>query len=144
MSINLINLKHISAKDFYSKISKKKCKTNRNVVDLFTQGLEIYEVIGSVEYPKVIYYLPNGEICVENDKFTQEKSGRQLYDLQSYYNNNTLIVDLIDRKTNNLWKKIKFPTLTSAKKFSEVFNELVDEYLSYSQVAKVDYKYLKL
>ena len=111
MSINLINLKHISAKDFYSKISKKKSKKNRNVADLLTQGLEIYEIIDSVECPKVIYYLPNGEICVENDKFTQEKSGIPLYDLQSYYINNTLLVDLIDRKTNNLWRKIKFPTV---------------------------------
>ena len=144
MSINLINLKHISAKEFYNKISKKECKKYRNVVDLLTQGLEIFEVIYSKDYRKVLYYLPDGKICVENDKFTQEKSCIPLYDLQSYYNNNTLIVDLIDRKTNNLWKKIKFPTLTSAKKFNEVFNELVDEYLSYSQVAKVDYKYLKL
>ena len=33
MSINLINLKHISAKKiFYDKISKKKCKTNRNMM----------------------------------------------------------------------------------------------------------------
>tara|TARA_B100000401_G_C52802926_1_gene719513 strand:- start:1462 stop:1899 length:438 start_codon:yes stop_codon:yes gene_type:complete len=144
MSINLINLKHISAKDFYSKISKKKCKTYRNVVDLLAKGIEICEIIDSNECLKVLYYLPNGDICVENEKFTQEKEGIPLYDLQAYYNNNTLLVDLINKKNNNLWKKIKFPTMLSAKKFTEVFNDLVEEYLKYSEIPTVNYKYLKL
>lgn len=144
MSINLINLKHISAKDFYSKISKKKNKTNRNVVDLLAKGIEIYEVIDSKECIKVLYYLPNGKIYIENNKFTKEKIGIQLYDLQAYFIENSTQVDLINKKGNSLWKKIKFPTMLSAKKFTEVVNNLVEEYLKYSEIATVDYKYLKL
>lgn len=142
--MNLINLKHISAKDFYNKISKKSCKKNRNVVDLLARGIEIFEVIDLKDCKKVLYYLPDGKICVENKKFTQNKTGIPLYNLQAYYNENTLLIDLIDKKSNNLWKKIKFPTFTSAIKFSEVFNELVHEYLSYSQVINVNYGYFKL
>lgn len=144
MSVNLINLKHISPKEFYQKICKKKDKKNKNVVDLFTKGLEIYEVIDTVDCNKVLYYHPNGKICVENKKSAEQKNGIPLYDLQAYYIENTQQVDLIIKKTNNLWKKIKFPTLLSAAKFEEVFNELSDEYLVYSRVAKVDYKYFKL
>ncbi len=143
MSVNLINLRHISGKEFYNKVSKKKVKKYKNIVDLFSQGLEISEVISSVEYHKILYYLPNGEICVENKKLNGKK-GVSIYNLEAYNRENTLIVDLINKKSNDLWKKIKFPTLLSAKKFSNLFNDLSEEYLSYSTVAKVDYKYLKL
>lgn len=144
MSINLINLRHISGQDFYNKISKNKCKKNQNAADLLSKGLEIYEVINSTFYPKVLYYLPNGEICVENEKIIVNKTGIPLYNLQAYHCKDTLFVDLNDTKINHLWKKIKFPTLFSAKKFTEIFNGLAKEYLKYSQIAKVDYKYLKL
>ena len=62
MSINLINLKHISAKDFLflDKIKNiKKCF----VIDLFTQGLEIYEVIGSVECRNDTFFTTWRNLC---------------------------------------------------------------------------------
>ena len=144
MSVNLINLKHISLKEFYNKISKKKSKKNKNVADLLIKGLEISEVIDSIDCKKILYYHPNGEICVENKKFIEQRTGIPLYDLRTYYVKNTLLVNLINKKTNDLWKQIKFTTLSSAAKFSKVFNELSEEYMNYSEFSKIDYKYLKL
>ena len=112
-------------------------------LNLLSIGLELEECISNSIVTKILYLSTDGKLYIDSKK-NEKKNGKSFYNIDIIYSGCLNKVTLFDKQNNEIWKIIKYPTVYSAVTFSDHYNKIIEEYLSHSTSANVNFKYLRL
>jgi len=124
-------------------MSKSKKSGLYSFLNLLSTGLELEECISNYIVTKILYLSPDGTLYIDSNK-NEKKNGKTFYNIDIIYTECLDKVKFFDKQNNEIWKIIKYPTVYSAAKFTNYYNKIVEEYLSHSTSANVNFKYLRL